>query len=137
MWLTLRLKLRLLGFRISAALVAPLRWNERRINSKRQHQIALQQLQVDANAKVLEVLGNTLITIVDRTAKAQEAQSEVLKTWLDGFKVTSPPTTTAVTDKDEYALEMQQAMEKDGINAANPASVMKWLERESLMTTAD
>lgn len=137
MWLSLRLKLRLLGFRISAAFAAPLRWNERRINAKRQHQLALQQLHIDASTKVLETLGTALITIVDRQSKAQEAQSEVLKTWLEGFKVTSPPTTTAVTDKDEYDIEMAQAMERDGIDANNPANVMKWLERESMMATLD
>lgn len=137
MWLRLRLKLRLLGFRISAALVAPLRYNEQRLNTKRAHAIALARLSIDANAEVLKTLGTTLITIVDRQSKAQEAHADVLKTWLEGFKVTQAPTTTAVTDKDEYDSEMQAAMEKDGLDAANPLSVMKWLERESVMSTMD
>lgn len=137
MWLRLRLKLRLLGFRISAALAAPLRYNERRLNVKRAHAIALARLSIDANAEVLKTLGTTLITIVDRQSKAQEAHADVLKTWLEGFKVTQAPTTTAVTDKDEYDFEMTAAMEKEGIDAANPASVMRWLERESVMSTLD
>jgi hypothetical protein len=135
LWLTL--KWRALRHAVVDAIAAPFLWNTARIATKRAHQIALARLSIDANADILKTLGTTLVTIVDRQSQAQEAQSKVLMTWLESFKVHELPKTTAVTDRDEYDAEMQQLMDRDGINAGNPADVMKWLEHEAKMATVD
>lgn len=135
MWLRLRLKLRLLGFRVVDVVVAPLRWNEHRLNTKRAHQLALARVTGEAQVEIAKILGTHLVTLIEKVTEPQKETTRILQTWLEGFKVTQAPTTTAVTDKDEYDVEMQAAMEHAGVDASNPLSVMKWLDREGALTS--
>lgn len=130
-------KFRLLRHAFVDTIAAPFVWNTARIAAKRAHQLALARVSGEAQVEIAKILGKELVTLIEKVTEPQKETTRILQTWLEGFKVTSPPTTTAMGEKDEYDLEMQQAMEKAGVDAANPAAVMRWLERESLMTTVD
>lgn len=130
--LRLSLKLRVVGYFAVDILAAPARWNARRIAAKREHEIALATISANAQADAFKAIGETLIAVVDRTARSHEAQSAVLQTWLEGFKVTQPTSTSAMTDKDEYDLEMQQELAKAGVDVASPSAVMQWLDQQAL-----
>jgi uncharacterized membrane protein YqiK len=102
-------------------------WNW--FKAKRDHELALarlqaenQRLMVEAIAKMsdrqadsLEKVGEMVKTI----AEAQQKSSDVLQTWLDGFKVMEMPQPSTVRDEDEVRMTIERTL--SGENPILPA----------------
>lgn len=70
-----------------------------------EYQLAKLRIQAEAQAAPMKAMSEMVQTMA--TAMTQNA--EVLKTWLDGFKVTELPSSSVVRDEDEAALERARA----------------------------
>lgn len=94
-------------------------WGER----KRAHERLLAQMAMDQQryladtiremsaqqATTLEKVG----AMVGTLAASSQKSSDVLQTWLEGFKVASDPQTSVVTDEDEVRATVARALATD------------------------
>jgi hypothetical protein len=98
------------------AWTAPARYFERRARARREHELALARLQVDANTKIAEAQAQMFAAVVKEMsvatqaqARASAAQSEVWTTWLTQFtKVTTPTSSHTITEQDEAEWEQEE-----------------------------
>jgi hypothetical protein len=105
------LRLRILWLILQGALAAPARYFERRTAARRQHELALAQLQADAQARVLEAIGRSNTEMVRELAGAMSAQANVLHTWLEGFKTVQVPAARVIDENTELGWESDAARE--------------------------
>lgn len=95
---------------------APLRYFERRARARRDHELALAQLQADAQVAAQKVTAEMFAAVVKEMslatqaqAQASAAQSQVWTTWLEQFtKVTEATSTTTITEADEAEWEDEE-----------------------------
>jgi hypothetical protein len=90
------------------------------------YQLAKLQLTVNAQSRPMELM----LSMVQEMANAQRAQTAVLQTWLEGFKVTELPSSTHVRDEDEVAAERARHGDDPsgttlGMSAAEAQALMK------------
>lgn len=90
---------------------------------KREHELRLAQLQLDnqrlmmealtklgeRQAESLEKVGEMVKTIAD----AQQKSTQVLQTWLDGFKVMDLPESSTIRDEDEVKAAVDRVLMAD------------------------
>lgn len=97
-------------------------WRERRDAREareRQHQLAM----LESIGKTLESLADANSSLVKQTtdaliaiAHANQAQAGAFSEWLKSFQTTSAPTSTTVSEEDEYAAEQAKLLESMGIS---------------------
>ncbi len=110
-------------------LTAPVRWWEGRVTAKRQHQLALAQLQMQAATQPVAEMSQALVSVVDKLAASQAESAKVLQKWIEGFTVHQQPASQAPpSDYQEYERETRRQMEEAGMPSnANPLETMQWL----------
>lgn len=93
---------------------------EQREALAREHQLAL----VREIVKGLEAITDGQVaqareqaSALTEIAKANAAQSEAFSKWFSSFQISSPPTSTVVTEEEEWAREQQKLAEHYGIPA--------------------
>jgi hypothetical protein len=98
-------------------------WNP--FKARRDHELKLAQIQADQQryladalreisthqSKALENVGSMVAAL----AEGQSKQSDILKTWLDSFKVIDPPQSTVVRDEDEVLDSVRRAMNEESL----------------------
>lgn len=90
--------------------------------AERAHQIAM----LDAVIRMVESLGDAQSKQTAETsaalieiAKANQAQAAGFTSWIQSFQTLTPPTSSVVTDEDEYDAEQQRIADKLGLDAAD------------------
>ena len=90
--------------------------------AERQHQLAMFDKVIvmfetlaDGQSRTAEQQSAALIEI----AKANAAQAETFATWLKSFHTVETPTSSVITDEDEFYAEQQRMFEDAGIPTAD------------------
>ena len=91
---------------------------------KRDHELRLAQMQLDQQRLMIEALtqlGSQQATslekigeMVQTIAASQQKSSDVLQTWLEGFKVMEMPQSTTMRDEDEVREAIERTLASDG-----------------------
>lgn len=105
------LRVRLVWLTVTGWLLAPLRYFEGREARRREHELRLATIAAEAQAKVIAELGKANAEMVRELVVPFAAQSDVLKTWLEGFKTTEIPTSKVITEATELGWEADAARE--------------------------
>jgi hypothetical protein len=105
------LRARILWLIVQGFFAAPLRYFERRIRERRQHELELARVNSESQARVIEALGRSNIEMVRELAAPMQANAQVMQTWLEGFKTVQIPTAQVITDETELGWEAEMAKE--------------------------
>lgn len=114
-------KRRIFWARLLATLSAPLRYLERRRQARWDHELALKRLEIEASNKPIQLLSEVMKQTAVQQARIVESSArttDVLKAWLDGFKVTSEPSTQTMTAamEDLEDRELDDFLNRNGSN---------------------
>ncbi len=108
--------------RLGRALRAPLTLWEGHVAARRDHELALVRLQLEAQHGMVTAMADLMKGSLEGIAQAQAAQQDLFKTWLEGFKTTDLPTSTTIREEDEIRMAMER--EADWLQAQGvPVSV--------------
>lgn len=107
-------------------------WHERREAERRlerEHQLAMvgklvEMIESLGDAQVAQAKEQSLALV--ELAKSVQAQSASFEKWLDSFKLVDAPTSSVVTDEDEWTAEQKKLAEQLGI----PADAVEYIPPE-------
>jgi hypothetical protein len=116
---------------VSRALRAPLTYWERRIQVRRDHELAILDRQLRAQTEVMTAIMGPLQATLEGVSAASQAQQKFLADWLDSFKVIDVPTATVVREDDEVRMAMEREaayLREHGIPVTiTPGNTVEWM----------
>lgn len=121
---------RLVWFTIVDAVMWPARRSRLRKVEERAHEIALARIQAEVQAEGLRGMTSAMQKVVEEMASVAREQNAVLKTWLEGFRAITPPSSTIVREEDEVRAERDRLLGMGFPVDADGVTQLQWIHSE-------
>jgi len=91
-------------------------------NSWKAYRLERLRIQTEAQTKPFEAM----VDLVKEVMAAQREQTKVFESWLDMFRVKDVPSSTVVTDQDEYMMELIRTGQVPDFQHMTPDEQAAW-----------